>query len=134
MREGISIGILEKTDLTKCWGQMLATAVPWVESKPSTLLKLDQMEDCFTVLTVALQWTSGLKSWLPKWCNACPKKEGLPQIKRRALNHHLNTEKKKFTGKGAKPFILDPVPHRVENIYFEIPYTGQCTTEAKSGF
>lgn len=42
----------------------------------------------------ALQWTSGLEGWLPKWCNACPKKEGLPQIKRRALNHHLNTEKK----------------------------------------
>lgn len=43
----------------------------------------------------ALQWTSGLEGWLPKWCNACPKKEGLPQIKRRALNHHLNTEEKK---------------------------------------
>lgn len=38
------------------------------------------------------------------------------------------------TGKELKSFILDPVSHRVENIYFEIPYTGQCATETKSGF
>lgn len=29
---------------------MLATAIPGVEIKPSTLLKLDQTEDCFIVL------------------------------------------------------------------------------------
>lgn len=73
--------------------------------------------------------------YLPKLWNACSKKEGLPQIKRRALNHHMTTEKKNIViGKRAKSFVFDPVSHRVENIYFEIPYTGQCTTEAKSGF
>lgn len=52
-----------------------------------------------------------------------------------ALNHHVNMEREKIvTGKGTKPFVFDPVSHRVENIYFEIPHTGQCTTEAKSGF
>lgn len=43
-------------------------------------------------------------------------------------------ERKIVTGKGAKPFVFDPVSHRVENIYFEIPYTGQYTTKPRVVF
>lgn len=46
----------------------------------------------------------------------------------------IQREKKIVTKKKAKPFVFDPVSQRVENIYFEIPYTSQCTTKPRVVF
>lgn len=83
---------------------MLGTAVLEWKASPLTL----KIRPNGRLLHRALQSTSGLGSWLPKWCNACSKKDGLPQIKRRALNHHVNAEKKNCYWKRSKTFHLWP--------------------------
>ena len=92
--------------------------------KPSIVLKLRPNG---RRLHCDLQGTSGFESWLPKWCNACSKKEDLPQIKRRTLNHYENTEGRKCYWKGIKIFHSWPsVPQSGKHLLWDSIHRSMC--------
>lgn len=73
-----------------------ATAIPGVEIKPSTLLKLDQMENCFTVLYNTFQT---LRVGFPNDAMLVLRKKVCLISREGFLNHDVNTEGKKLLEK-----------------------------------